>query len=102
MSPETTLLTPRAEHPPGESGREKSRAALMWKKVTLTNVHLPSFSRSDAWGSLCPPHRPLGTGPPAERDPSAAFPPGVPGSPWRQGSGTGTVRPPSPRRKTYF
>lgn len=57
MSPETTLLTPRAEHPPGESGREKSRAALIWKKVTLTNVHLPSFSRSDAWGSLCPPHR---------------------------------------------
>lgn len=57
MSPETTLLTPRAEHPPGESGREKSRAALIWKKVTLTNVHLPSFSRSDARGSLYPPAR---------------------------------------------
>lgn len=102
MSPETTLLTPRAEHPPGESGREKSRAALDMEKSHVNQCAPPQLFPFRCMGVPVYPSPDAGTGPPAEGNLSAALPPGVRGSPWRQGSGTGTVRPPSPRCKTYF
>lgn len=91
-SPKTTLPTAGALHPPGESGREKSRAAAMRKKVTLTNLHLPSFPLRMR-GGPCIPH--TGRRSPSGRGPTLPLPPSDGGCPLPQ-RGTGTVPPPSP------
>lgn len=69
MSPETTLLTPRAEHPPGESGREKSRAALDMEKSHVNQCAPPQLFPFRCMGVPVSPSPDAGTGPTAEGNP---------------------------------
>lgn len=93
VSPEPTSLTPRAVHPPGESGREKSRAAVMWKKKKshINQFAPPQLSPSDTRGSLYPPHWVPALVPPAE---------GVQGSPTAAGHRDGASSEPGSAKPT--
>lgn len=66
VSPVTALLTPRAEHPPGESGRGKSRAALDMEKSHVNQCAPPQLFPFGCTGVPVSPSPDAGTGPPAE------------------------------------